>query len=477
MGSYANWARFFSGSLLLGAAGFAIERVHRVLPTEGVAPSGLTIDTERADGHTPVTVLLETAATKRLQRHVNIVHEGTYVVTATLAELGARVETRPLEPELSQVGHTGTVWHRLAEAFRARAGETHAVLVTTLPTEELATRLATIKETLDTKPTEARWDFATGRALAHHDGQLVDVEGTVDAVLAATREVTEEPATVPLVFYRLAPSVTAEVLPGFDQSAELGRYETLFAFAGGQEGRARNVARAAEAIDGVVWLAGELLSFNEHVGARSVENGFSKAGELYKGESRMGIGGGTCQVASTLHAAAVFGGFEVVARSPHSRPSGYIPIGLDATVVYPDVDLQLRNPFEFPVIVQATSHAGKLTLRLLGRQKMANVELKTSTIGEKPFGRRVDKFRYFTKGRSLRKQAGRKGVVLEKVRTLHFLDGRMVTETTRDTYPPTIEIYVLGPGANEADLPPLEAAVKAQPEGELDTTASVTPEP
>ena len=70
-----------------------------------------------------------------------------------------------------------------------------------------------------------------------------------------------------------------------------------------------------------------------------------------------GTGGGTCQVASTLHAIAFFGGLDIVQRLPHSRPSGYIPAGLDATVVYPVVDLKLRNPFTFPVVVHATVSA------------------------------------------------------------------------------------------------------------------------
>ncbi len=68
------------------------------------------------------------------------------------------------------------------------------------------------------------------------------------------------------------------------------------------------------------------------------DNGFAKAFEIFKGEYTEGIGGGTCQVASTFHAIAFFGGLEIVQRLPHSRPSAYIPAGLDATVVYPTVD-------------------------------------------------------------------------------------------------------------------------------------------
>ena len=88
-------------------------------------------------------------------------------------------------------------------------------------------------------------------------------------------------------------------------------------------------------------------------GARSEENGFHKAGEIFKGEMIEGVGGGTCQIASTLHAVAFFSGLDIIERLPHSRASAYIRPGLDATVVYPAVDLKLKNPFEFPVVIHA----------------------------------------------------------------------------------------------------------------------------
>lgn len=127
--------------------------------------------------------------------------------------------------------------------------------------------------------------------------------------------------------------------------------------------RAANISRAASRLN-VTIGPGEEFSFNEAVGPRSKENGFEDAPIIFMGEVSEGVGGGVCQVSSTLHAAALFSGMEVVSRRPHTRVSKYIEKGLDATVSYPPacakdrkdpqcdfIDLVVRNPFSFPVRV------------------------------------------------------------------------------------------------------------------------------
>ena len=125
-----------------------------------------------------------------------------------------------------------------------------------------------------------------------------------------------------------------------------------------------------------------MVSFNAIVGDRSEENGFQKSWEIFKGEMVEGVGGGTCQVASTFHAAAFFGGLDVLERLPHSRPSAYIPMGLDSTVVYPIVDLKLRNPHPFPVVVHAKTDGNKL------RDRSSSARARPSKVTLRPRGAR-----------------------------------------------------------------------------------------
>jgi vancomycin resistance protein YoaR len=195
------------------------------------------------------------------------------------------------------------------------------------------------------------------------------------------------------------------------------------------------------------------VSFNDVVGDRSPENGFKTAFEIVKGEYKEGTGGGTCQVASTLHAIAFFGGLDIVQRLPHSRPSGYIPSGLDATVVYPVVDLKLRNPFSFPVVVHATVGANVIKMELLGADKPVEVTFGKSVLSTTPYERKVEEDPTVSKPK--RKQKGIDGMDLFRSRVLSFRDGTRRVENSRDVYPPTKEVWLVPPGYDESTLPPL----------------------
>jgi vancomycin resistance protein YoaR len=223
------------------------------------------------------------------------------------------------------------------------------------------------------------------------------------------------------------------------------------------------VARAAAGVDGLVLLPGEIASFNAEVGARSEDNGFAPAPEIYKGEMREGIGGGTCQVASTLHAAAYLGGIDIMERANHSRPSGYIPMGLDATVVYPHVDLKLKNTYSFPVVVHAVAEKGTLTVELRGGGSADAVDWGTATVGVTAFKRKVEETAWLPEGKVVLKQKGIKGYAIKKTRTIRSPDGRARVEEKTDVYPATFEIYLVPPGTDPESLPPLPGAEPKEP--------------
>ena len=103
-------------------------------------------------------------------------------------------------------------------------------------------------------------------------------------------------------------------------------------------------------INGVVLKPGEEWSFNGTVGERSQKTGYKIAHVITAGEMVDGLAGGTCQISTTLFGAAFFAGLDIVKTTNHSRPSAYTPLGFDATVVWPNTDLKLKNPYDFPVV-------------------------------------------------------------------------------------------------------------------------------
>ncbi|MEM1028837.1 MAG: VanW family protein [Myxococcota bacterium] len=448
----------FAGAVLAGGAWAEQQYWDAHLPPDDTAAMGVMVAGRPiAAGEPSPAGIAARRAREHLSRRVRLLDPAgsEVLLDRTLGELGATIDEEHVRRAVAAIGHRGSVWQRQEETLRAHRGEVGVAFRWHLPAIDIVDAVAAYREAHERPPVGARWNFDTETVVPHRDGIRIDPYAAVEAIYDAASE-GAGPIQVRLPVTHPRPLATTDVVAALDQSAEVAAYETVFADAGNQAGRAKNIARAAAALDGLVMMPGATYSFNDLVGPRSVANGFDRAGEIYKGEMRMGIGGGTCQVASTLHAAAYFGGLEVVQRAPHSRPSGYIGIGLDATVSYPTVDLKLRNPFSFPVVVRAEGARGRMKVVLRGAQRPVEVDHAASTVSVKMYKRKVRRTPWLETGKIFRKQKGRKGLTIEKVRTLQFADGGTRVERTRDVYPPTNEVYYLPPGADEDEvLPPL----------------------
>ena len=144
----------------------------------------------------------------------------------------------------------------------------------------------------------------------------------------------------------------------------IGKRETDI---GGTSNRLKNVALAASRINGTVLRPGEIFSYNKTVGHRTVEAGFFEAPEIVKGALKPGVGGGVCQVSSTLFNAALLSGLKIVDRSHHAFPVHYLPAGLDATVVDGDIDFRFANSTDAPIYIYGNGKGGVLKFRIYGK--------------------------------------------------------------------------------------------------------------
>jgi vancomycin resistance protein YoaR len=451
-------------AVLAAASGSLALACRAVLPAPGAVARGVLAGGAPCDEGDPVRVA-ESRARDLLDRRIALTVDDAVVAEVSLGELGATVNTERLSRRLASVGREGDVFDRVVESLSARGGSVDVPVSVTLPIEPLAARLERIKDETDTPPRGARFDFANGKPTAHVAGRYLDLYAAASALERAA--MTGE-GRVAVPGFEIAPLASSEVVARLDTSKVVKSYSTRFGHLGKQAGRAQNVSRAAAGVDGVVLMPGEITSFNAEVGPRSTDNGFAPAPEIYKGEMREGIGGGTCQVASTLHAAAYLGGLEIVERVNHSRPSGYIPMGLDATVVYPHVDLKVKNTYSFPVIVRAVADKGTLTVELRGSGSADSVDWTTATVGVSPYKRKIEETPWVAEGKIVVKQKGIKGYAIRKTRKVKSADGRARVEEKTDVYPPTFEIFQVSPGTDPESLPPLpgmEAEATAQSNG------------
>ncbi|THG37320.1 VanW family protein [Adlercreutzia caecimuris] len=160
---------------------------------------------------------------------------------------------------------------------------------------------------------------------------------------AAVEPAVSEPAPAP-------EPEKAEEEPAPEQET-IGEYQAISQSE--DPGRSENIRLATEAIDGTVIEPGGTFSFNDVVGNTSAERGYQEAAVIRNGEVAQGDGGGVCQVSTALYIAAVKADMEIVERHPHSVPSDYAPIGLDATIVYGSFDLRLKNNTDHAITIHA----------------------------------------------------------------------------------------------------------------------------
>lgn len=436
------------------------------LPPPGAVAAGLRVEGIPVEGE--LATFVRARADELLDREIDTRLGELALGRVTLRQLGATVDVERVIADAERVAHEGSLAERVRDARDARAGEIDLHFLVELPwvpETPFAERLLAEKDATDSKPRSAR-RLAHGPSptvVPHQPGAVIDVLPLLEEVLrTASAEDEDAPREARVEPFALVPRATTEAVTRADTREVLGAFDTRF---GGAPGRNKNIERAASLLDGAVIMPGEVLSFNDVVGPRTTTNGFFPAPEIYKGEMREGIGGGACQVASTVYAAAFYGGLEIEERRNHSRPSAYIRQGLDATVSYPVLDLKIKNPFDYPVVLSATSEGGVMRVELLGERREVTVTLATHTKAILKFNRKIERAR-LPEGEFRVKQRGKRGLSLLRRKTVQDLaSGQVRIEESVDVYPPTQEIVMAAPGVKEADLPPLEPGTESRASG------------
>ena len=161
----------------------------------------------------------------------------------------------------------------------------------------------------------------------------------------------------------------------------LSSYTTYFNAA--DKGRSENIAIAAGLIDGITVQAYGEFSFNQTVGRRTAAAGFKQAKIIVNGEYVLGVGGGVCQVSTTLYNAALKSGLEVAEYHPHSLQVSYIPPSRDA-MVSSQSDLKLYNPYSSSVRLSAKVFDGGIKIAFFGVNEGDRYEITTNILGEIP---------------------------------------------------------------------------------------------
>jgi vancomycin resistance protein YoaR len=228
-------------------------------------------------------------------------------------------------------------------------------------------KLAALLSTLATETYIA----AKPAAIRHETDEFVIIPGSKGRELAENslqairNAIFNSQPTVSLNIRDIAPAVSEADLRHINYV--LAEYRTEFNPA--ETARNQNIHLAANSLNATLLHPGQILSFNAIVGPRTEQRGYRKA-PAYVNEEQLvdDWGGGICQVSSTLYNAALLADLTIIERSPHFRPPGYVPIGLDATIDFDSkLDFRIKNPLLDSVYISVETKDTELIVKLLGK--------------------------------------------------------------------------------------------------------------
>lgn len=333
----------------------------------------------------------------------------------------------------------------------------------------------------------AGYDINTDSIIPEKVGAEFDVTAAQSALDAAQPgETVTIPATIEM------PSVTAEQLESVLFRDVLGEARTHVS---GTAARISNVKLAASAFNNVVLNSGDVFSYNEIVGQRTVEKGYKPAPAYVRGETVDEIGGGVCQPSSTLYLACLRANLEITERYAHRYVPAYIAKGMDATVSWNGPDYKFTNNTDYPIRIITEYDKGYLTVKLLGTNvtgitaKMTFEQLSTT-----PWTTVYEEDETLAPGAEKVKTTPYTGYKVKTYRHLYDASGKWISSTYEATsdYKVRNKVILRGPVAGEPEIPvigtgditiPVETPdTSVEPEipviaPEVPETPDITPQP
>ncbi len=312
--------------------------------------------------------------------------------------------------------------------------------------------LQRLNERYTTQPIDARLDYDPTNdqfivLSPSQNGWTMEVDTGTDAIVAALKAGKNE-AEVPVRI--LKPAVPDDATPEALGIREVVGEGTTY-FRGSSPARVHNIVRAAEAVRGVVIPPGGVFSFNEAAGAITAANGYEDSLIIWGDRTAVGIGGGVCQVSTTLFRAAFFAGLPILERWNHGYiVSWYGEPGLDATVYSPYVDFKFQNTTDAHLLVQpiVDTQRGSITFRLWGTHPgwTVNVSDPVQEDVQEPPPPVYREDPKLPKGTIKQVEWAKPGMTVRITRTVRQGDRIIEEQEFVSRYQPWRAVYLYGPG-------------------------------
>lgn len=300
----------------------------------------------------------------------------TWIINAEDVDYVANVDQ--VTDEIFNLGRNGSFFHNLNEQLECYMHPRDFSLVGSYNPDKLNAKLKSIA-------TEIHVDPVNADVYMNGAGEIVHVPGVVgrnwspDPVaqsLDAPFKTLTPPKEIAITPVEVQPFITTADVNAVD--TVIAQYTTYYS----PGNRGDNIWIAASKLNASVIKPGTSFSFNDTVGSRTYSNGFLPAPVIVEGRHEIGIGGGVCQVSTTLYNAVLLAGLTPTERAPHYFPSSYVSPGRDATVADDYLDFKFRNDLPHTVALAATANGSALTCYILGSSAdIAGKEISIVTEG------------------------------------------------------------------------------------------------
>ncbi len=452
--------------MLVMVSGFA----YGYLNTYVAAPSdqiveGVKIDNVDVGGLQREEALakVKAAANKALTQTVNLNYKDRSW-KISLAKLGVGTDLDAALNEAVEFGHAGNIWERYLETKTAKHEGKQLNLNYLVDKDRTSAIIAELTQELNTSPADAGISInERGELVTTFDkpGTRVNSEAAaqeLESLLSnGIKEPQNQPWEISLTLVNKSPNITREDLRSQKIDGILAAYTTRFQTS--NVNRTYNVKVAADAINHQIIKPGETFSFNKVVGPRSQEAGYREALIIQQNEFVPGLGGGVCQVSSTLYNAVLLADLPVVERSNHSLPVDYVPAGRDATVAYGARDLRFTNNTPGYLLLQTKVQGNSLTVQIYGdKSHKKEVELSNRVIArtEPQIVKKPNP--ELEEGKEVVEQAGKAGLQVQVYRTIKeqgkSLPAQLISTDTYKAVNKIIQVGTKNLAESPTEIPP-----------------------
>jgi vancomycin resistance protein YoaR len=411
---------------------------------------GLTLDRQAA----PATIVHALSGFERLPVELPVRREIPAVTTSELRPVAAQVRTALSAPVTLALD--GTRWRiprwRIAGLLELpHDGSTRLAIG-----GRTADRwFAQLRRSVDRPARNADFMITSSgvEITPERDGLELDVSAAAKAILTAA---LKRQGRVARLTVKHAPAErTAAEARRMGITGVVASYETVY---GGEANRLHNVRLVAQLVDRTLISPGATFSFNGATGERTAEKGFLEAPVIINGELQTGLGGGVCQVSTTVFNAAYEAGLPITQRTNHALYISHYPTGRDATVNYPDLDLKFVNDTGHWLLLRTFVGSSSLTVALYGTPVHRRVESETAPlrVTSQPSVKRVPDPERLVGETSL-ESYGEPGRATSVRRRVYSSSGKVLSDDTWSSYylsEPRVVIYGTKPKPKPKPKPP-----------------------